>query len=43
MPARTRAKLTIKTKLKLSSYPHTHFTKHLVGVFGKQPFKHKWN
>jgi hypothetical protein len=35
--ARPRAKSTTKIRSKNSLYPHRHFTKHLVGTFGKPP------
>jgi hypothetical protein len=28
-----------KIELKISLYPHRHFTEHLAGVFGKQQFE----
>jgi hypothetical protein len=37
MLARTRARLTTKIESKISLYPHSHFTEHLVGAFGKPP------
>jgi hypothetical protein len=43
MLARTRVRLTTKIRLKLNSYPHSHFTDQLVGVFRKQPFKSDLN
>jgi hypothetical protein len=37
--ARPRAKSTTKIRLKYNLYYHRYFTKHLTGVFGKEPFK----
>jgi hypothetical protein len=41
MLARTRARLVAKIEPKLNSSPLRHFTKHLVGVFGKPPREKK--
>jgi hypothetical protein len=41
--ARPRAKSTIKIDSKNSLYPHSHFTEHLVGAFGKPTLKSNLN